>query len=276
MSAATATLLCADIGNGDTALALLPIASGVSEGATDDVVASWRVSTDERRTSDEWASLVGALLTDGPQSEIQGIAVCATVPGVLASWREMLPRRFPGLPVVIVEPGIRSGIAIRMDNPREVGADRIANAVAAATLHGGPAIVVDFGTATTFDVIDGAGAYIGGAIAPGIAISLQALGRRGAQLREVELLPPRSVNAKNTVEALRSGTLHGAACLVDGMVERIIGELGVDRDGVSVISTGHLAGLVVDRCACFTHHDPWLTMRGLRQVFGSYRPEAPK
>jgi type III pantothenate kinase len=154
-----------------------------------------------------------------------------------------------------------------MDNPREVGTDRIVNSLAAATLHGGPAIVVDFGTATTFDVINGLGQYVGGAISPGIEISLEALGRRGAQLRKVELARPRSVIAKNTVEALQSGMLFGAAAQVEGLVERMIAELGVATEDVTVIATGHLAPQLIDDCRCFTVHSPWLTLQGLRLVF---------
>src|SRR5205085_6783862 len=121
-----------------------------------------------------------------------GISVCATVPSVLHEWRDMLIRHFADVPAVVVEPGVRTGVPVLMDNPREVGADRVINALAAATLYEGPAIVVDFGTATTFDVVSPRGEYIGGAIAPGIDISLEALGRRGAQLRKVELVRPRS------------------------------------------------------------------------------------
>ena len=130
------------------------------------------------------------------------------------------------MPQVIVEPGVRTGVPVLMDNPREVGTDRIINALAASQLFGGPAIVVDFGTATTFDVVSAKGEYVGGAIAPGIDISLEALGRRGAQLRKVELLRPRSVIAKNTVEALQSGILYGFAAQVDGIVGRMREELG--------------------------------------------------
>jgi type III pantothenate kinase len=154
-----------------------------------------------------------------------------------------------------------------MDNPREVGADRVVNALAAATLYDGPAIVVDFGTATTFDVVSPRGEYIGGAISPGIDISLEALGRRGAQLRKVELLRPRSVIAKNTVEAVQSGMVFGFASQVDGIVERIIAELGVERSTVNVIATGGLAPVVVDECRSITEHQPWLTLLGLELVF---------
>lgn len=255
------TLLCADIGNGHTELGL------VTDG---EVGPHWRVATDERRTADEWAVLLRALLAECGE-EPTGVAVCATVPAVLHEWREMLGRHFGELPAVVVEPGIRTGLPVLMDNPREVGTDRIINALAATRLHGSPAVVVDFGTATTFDVVDSSGSYIGGAISPGIEISLEALGRRGAQLRKVELVRPRGVIAKNTVEAVQSGMVFGVASQVEGIVSRIIAELGVDSSQVHVISTGHLAGLVVDECSCFTTHAPWLTLLGLELVFGRNR-----
>ena len=189
------------------------------------------------------------------------------VPAVLHEWREMLDDHFGDVTAIIVEPGVRTGIPVLMDNPREVGSDRIVNSLAAATLHGGPAIVVDFGTATTFDVVNGRGQYVGGAISPGIEISLEALGRRGAQLRKVELVRPRSVIAKNTVEALQSGMLFGVAAQVEGLVARMVAELGIAPDDVTVIATGHLAPLLIDECRCFTVHSPWLTLQGLRLVF---------
>jgi type III pantothenate kinase len=251
------TLLAVDIGNSHTFLGLL-------DG--DEVTADWRVNTDERRTADEWAVLIRGLLADRVE-DVDGIAVCATVPAVLHEWREMLERHFDDVSAIVVEPGIRTGIPVLMDNPREVGTDRIVNSLAAATLHGGPAIVVDFGTATTFDVINGLGQYVGGAISPGIEISLEALGRRGAQLRKVELVRPRSVIAKNTVEALQSGMIFGVAAQVEGLVARMIAELGVATEDVTVIATGHLAPQLIDDCGCFTVHSPWLTLQGLRLVF---------
>jgi type III pantothenate kinase len=168
---------------------------------------------------------------------------------------------------VVVEPGVRTGVPVLMDNPREVGSDRIVNALAAAHLHPGPSIVVDFGTATTYDVVSPRGEYVGGAIAPGIEISLEALGRRGAQLRKVELVRPRSVIAKNTVEALQSGILYGFASQVDGMVARITAALGLSPGAVTVIATGGLAPLVVDECSSVSVHEPWLTLQGLELVF---------
>jgi type III pantothenate kinase len=253
------TLLAADIGNSITVLGLL-------KGG--EVLAHWRVSTDEHRTADEWAVLVRGLLRDAPGgADVSGIAVCSTVPAVLHEWREMLVTHFDGVPNVVVEPGIRTGVPVLMDNPREVGADRIINALAAANHYSGPTIVVDFGTATTFDVVSEKGQYIGGAIAPGIEISLEALGRRGAQLRKVELLRPRSVIAKNTVEALQSGMLFGVASQVEGLVSRMIAELGADPATVNVVATGYLAPVVLDECSCFTDHSPHLTLHGLDLVF---------
>jgi type III pantothenate kinase len=255
------SLLCADIGNSHTTLGLL------DDG---EVVEHWRVATLESRTADEWNVLIRGLINQSPRSEIgmvEGIAVCSTVPGVLHEWRDMLVRHFEAVPTVVVEPGVRTGVPVLMDNPREVGADRVVNALAAATLYDGPAIVVDFGTATTFDVVSPRGEYIGGAISPGIDISLEALGRRGAQLRKVELLRPRSVIAKNTVEAVQSGMVFGFASQVDGIVERIIAELDVPTASVNVIATGGLAPVVVDECRSITDHQPWLTLRGLELVF---------
>ena len=252
------TLLAADIGNAHTVLGL------VTDG---EVTADWRVATVGSRTADEWSVLIRGLL-GGLVDEIDGIAVCSTVPAVLHEWRDMLTRHFGDVPQVVVEPGVRTGVPVLMDNPREVGTDRIINALAAATLYGGPAIVVDFGgTATTFDVVSDKGQYIGGAIAPGIEISLEALGRRGAQLRKVELLRPRSVIAKNTVEALQSGMVFGVASQVEGIVARMTAELGAEPGAVSVIATGYLAPLVIEECAVFTDHSPWLTLKGLELVF---------
>jgi type III pantothenate kinase len=251
-------LLAADIGNAHTVLGL------VDGGA---VVAEWRVATDDRRTADEWAVLLRGLLAER-LDDVDGIAVCSTVPSVLHEWRDMVVRHFPDLPRVVVEPGVRTGIPVRTDNPREVGSDRILNALAVATDLGGPAIVVDFGgTATTFDVVDAAGQYVGGAIAPGLEVSLEALGQRGAQLRKVELLRPRSVVAKNTVEAIQSGMVFGVAAQVEGLVARMVVELGVAPGEVHVVATGYLAPLVVDECSCFTEHRPHLTLRGLELVF---------
>ncbi len=252
------SLLAADIGNSHTVLGL------VSDGV---VSHDWRVATASHRTADEWSVLLRGLLGER-QDEVEGIVVCATVPAVLQEWRQMLSGHFADIPQVVVQPGVRTGIPVLTDNPREVGTDRIVNALAAATTYGGPAIVVDFGgTATTFDVITRKGEFVGGAIAPGIEIALEALASHGAQLRMVEVVRPRTVIAKNTVEALQSGMVFGVASQVDGIVARMIDEMGEDPNDVTVVATGYLAPLVVDECGCFTEIDNWLTIRGLELVF---------
>ena len=252
------TLLVADIGNSHTVLGM------IQDG---EVSREWRVATAPHRTADEWSVLLSGLLGDH-RSEIDGISVCATVPSVQHVWREMLAAHFDDVPHVVVQPGVRTGIPVLTDNPREVGTDRIMNALAAVTAYGGPLIVVDFGgTATTFDVVNRAGQYVGGAIAPGIEISLDALARRGAQLRMVEMLRPRSVIAKNTVEALQSGMVFGVAAQVEGIVARMLEELGEPDGEVQVIATGYLSSVVVGECQCFTRIDNWLTMQGLEIVF---------
>jgi type III pantothenate kinase len=254
------TLLCVDIGNSHTTVGLL------DDG---DVIAHWRVATLEHRTADEWAVLIGSLV-GGTGLAPTGVALCSTVPAVLHEMREMIRDYYADIPHVVVEPGVKTGVPILMDNPREVGSDRIINALAAVHLYDGPTIVVDFGTATTFDVVSAKGEYVGGAISPGIEISLEALGQRGAQLRKVELLPPRHVIAKNTVEALQSGILYGFASQVDGIVTRMLAELRTDQ--ANVIATGGLAPLVVAECATVTDHQPWLTLLGLELVFHRNRP----
>ena len=264
-------LLAVRIGNDHTVLGLLD-----EEGDEDGldgarrrggVLGDWRVASDDRRTPDEWRILLRGLLAAGPDVEVDGVALCSAVPAIQHTWREMVTKEFPGVPHIFVEPGIRTGIPVRVDNPREVGADRIVNAIAAADTVGGPAVIVDFGTATTFDVLNAKGEYVGGVISPGIETSLEALRQRGAQLRKVELRAPRSVVAKNTVEALQSGLLYGTASQVDGLVVRIARELGIELADMAVLATGHLAPLVVAECATITAHDPWLTLHGLRRVF---------
>jgi type III pantothenate kinase len=251
------TLLCVDVGNSHTVL-------GLFEGA--EITDHWRVGTDDRRTADEWAVVFSGLLGQRVD-RIDGIALCSTVPMVLHEMREMLGRHYAGVRSVVIEPGVRTGVPVLMDNPREVGTDRILNALAASALYPGPRIVVDLGTATTFDVVSAKGEYAGGAIAPGIEISLEALGLKGAQLRRVELMRPRSVVAKNTVEALQSGAVYGFAAQIDGLVTRMIDELGWHRDAVTVIVTGGLAPVALEECRTKLVHEPWLTLIGLRLAF---------
>lgn len=257
-------LLCVDIGNTRTVL-------GLFDGATP--VTDWRVATDERRTADEWAALLGSLVGTravGGLAVLEGVAIASTVPGVLHEWREMLQRHLPEVPHVVVGPGIRTGIPVLVDNPREVGADRIVNALAAATHHaepGRPVVVVGLGTATTVDVVNEKGQYVGGLIAPGIEVSAEALDRRTAQLRRVELARPRSVIARNTVEAIQSGLYFGVVAQVEGLVARVAAEIGRSVDDTTVVATGYLAPMISAECTGIDRHDPWLTLRGLELVF---------
>jgi type III pantothenate kinase len=198
------------------------------------------------------------------QTRPTGLAACSTVPAVLHELRGVFDRYYRDIPAVIVEPGVRTGVPILYDNPREVGADRIVNAAAAHHLYGGPAVVVDFGTSTNFDVVSGKGEFLGGALAPGIEISVDALAARAARLLKVELVRPRSVIGKSTVEALQSGIIFGFAGQIDGIVRRIAAEL--DEPPV-VLATGGLAPLVLEESETITHHEPDLTLLGLRLVF---------
>ncbi|MEV6410782.1 type III pantothenate kinase [Kribbella sp. NPDC051718] len=223
----------------------------------------WWVGTDPRRTADEWAVLLEGLLAG--ESPVSGVAVCSAVPHVLHELRDVVARYYPEVPSVVVEPGVKTGLPVLVDNPREVGTDRIANALAAVNRYGAPCIVADFGTATTVDVVNANGAFIGGAIAPGIETAVDALGASAAQLRRIELVRPRSVVAKNTVEALQSGAVFGFASLVDGLITRIIAEQGFDQ--VTVVATGALAPLVVGESSQIQHHEPFLTLHGLYQAF---------
>jgi len=248
-------LLAIDVGNTNTVVGLYQ---------DEALVESWRLKTDPATTADEHRLAYRGLLAQGGWPEPSGIVLCSTVPAVLREMRWMLSRYHDRLPTLIVEPGVRTGVQIATDNPREVGADRIVNTLAAHDRHGGPCVVVDFGTSTNFDVVSAGGHFLGGALAPGIQISLDALAARAAQLRKVELLVPRSVIGRNTVESLQSGAIYGFAGQVDGIVTRIAAEVGPLS---AVIATGGLAELVIDHAATITHHEPDLTLHGLRLVF---------
>ncbi len=247
-------LLAIDVGNTNTVI-------GLFEG--DVLVNSYRVKTDPHSTGDEIALVFrGLLANDEP---VTGIVLCSTVPAVLREMRTMLNRYYRDIPTVIVEPGIKTGVGVLTDNPKEVGTDRIVNTLAAYTLYGGPSIVVDFGTSTNFDVVSKNGEFLGGALAAGIEISVEALAQRAAQLRKVELIRPRSVIGKNTIESLQSGTVYGFAGQVDGIVERIIEEVG--GSVTAVVATGGLSQVVRDESRTITVHEPALTLIGLRLVY---------
>jgi type III pantothenate kinase len=249
-------LLAADVGNTEIVL-------GVFDGPT--LAHTWRVSTQPERTSDELALMIAGLLGQRGWSfegAISGVVVASVVPDVTQAIRELAERYLP-FPPVIVGPGTKTGVPVLTDNPREVGADRVVNALAAFTRFGGPAIVVDFGTGTNFDIVSEAGEFLGGVIAPGLQISAQSLFTRAARLTRVELSAPRSAIGKSTVEALQAGLIFGTAGEVDGIVERIRGEL----PGAITIATGGLAPVVIPHCRTIDHHEPWLTLEGLRLVF---------
>ncbi|HEY5017356.1 MAG TPA: type III pantothenate kinase [Streptosporangiaceae bacterium] len=262
-------LLTIDVGNTNTVL-------GVFDG--DEVIEHWRIATDPVRTADELAVIFQGLLDQsamfaGP--DISGIALCSTVPSVLHEMREMCRRYYGDVPAVIVEPGVKTGVPVRYDNPKEVGSDRITNAAAAVHLYGGPAIVVDFGTSTNFDAVSERGEFVGGALAPGIEISVDALSRRAAQLLKVELARPSRVIGKTTVEALQSGIIFGFAGQVEGIVTRMAAELApADPDSVTVIATGGLAPLVIDEVKVIDAYEPWLTLVGLRLIYERNTPPA--
>jgi type III pantothenate kinase len=247
-------LLAIDVGNTNIVLATF-------DG--EQLAHSWRMRTDARMTADELALIFRGLLADDA-IEVTGVAACSTVPAVLRELRAMLDKYFRRLPRLVVEPGVRTGVQLTIDNPKEVGADRVMNTLAAHHLFGGPCVVVDFGTSTNFDAVSARGEFLGGALAPGIEISVDALAARAAQLRKVELIRPRSVIGKNTVEALQSGILFGFAGQVDGIVRRMAVELG---ELTSVVATGGLAPLVVAETGTITHHEPMLTLIGLRLAY---------
>lgn len=250
-------LLAMDVGNSQTVV-------GVFDG--DRLLRHWRLSTESQRTSDELALLLHGLLTlmdlSLPDS-ITGVVISSVVPPLTEAFREMT-ESYLDLAPIVVGPGIRTGMAIRTDNPREVGADRLVNALAAYDKYGGPGIVVDFGTATSFDVYDAGGAFIGGAIAPGVQTSMAALSARGAQLGAIELARPNHAIGRSTVESMQSGAIYGFAGQVDRLVEALTDELGTEA---VVVATGGLALPITDSCRRIDHHDQWLTLRGLRLVW---------
>lgn len=249
-------LLVMDIGNTTTAI-------GVYKGKK--LLANWYIGTLRQRSPDEHYVLLKELFhSEGIRvKEIDAMVISCVVPPLLAGLEEMADKYFKVKPLV-VGPGIETGISIKYDEPREVGADRIVNALAAYQNYGGPIIVVDFGTATTFDCISKDGQYLGGAIAPGIKISADALFSQAAKLPRVEFVKPRVVIGKNTVESIQSGLIYGFCGQVDGIVKKMKAELGSDA---RVIATGGLADLIASGSETIEKVDSLLTLEGLRLIY---------
>ncbi|WP_222192471.1 type III pantothenate kinase [Modestobacter italicus] len=261
-------LLTVDVGNSQTVLATFD---------ADRRVDCWRVTTAPHATADELHMLWRALLRD---TEVTGVAACSTVPALLPALRQLLDRL--AVPVTLIGPGVRTGVPLHVDNPREVGADRVVTALAAHELFGRrpdgtgrPVVVVDFGTSTNVDAIGPDGQFLGGALAPGVEVSLEALATRAAQLRSVELTVPPHAIGKNTVAALQSGLVLGFAGLVDGLVARIAAELVAQFGSAPVVvATGGLHRLVADSCRTIGEREPDLTVHGLRLAFARHQSSA--
>ena len=249
-------LLLVDVGNTQTHI-------GLSDGG--EITSEWRLATVRHRTSDEIAGLLQgffSLLGMRVREAVDEVGIASVVPRLTQQWVEMCQKHL-GVEAFVVGPGARTGIRIIMKNPAEVGADRIVNAVAAYEKYGGPCIVADYGTATTFDVINAEGDYIGGVIAPGIEVSLEALTTRAAKLIKVEVAEPEHAIGKSTTEALQSGAVYGFAGEIEGIVHAIWRELG---EQVQVVATGGLAELIARNTDVVSAVDQLLTLRGIELV----------
>jgi type III pantothenate kinase len=244
-------LLAVDAGNTQTVFGLYDDAK---------LLEHWRVATEAQRTGDELGALVGRFID---LSTVDGVCLSSTVPALVRAY-EGFAERWAEAPVLVIGPGVRTGIPIRHDAPREIGPDRLMNAVAALERYGAPCIVVDFGTSTNFDVVSPEGEYVGGVLAPGIEISMEALFERAARLVKVDFVEPPTAIGKTTATALQSGLVYGFAGQVDGIVAAIRGELGTDAP---VVATGGLAELIAPHSKTIGRIDPLLTLEGLRIVW---------
>jgi type III pantothenate kinase len=258
-------LLALNVNNTNTVIALYPM----HNGHAGELRSTWRISTRQAQTADEYGILVRNLLQgEGIGSkDITGIAIASVVPPIDWILRQFCERYFGQKPL-FVEPGVKTGLAIRIDNPGEVGADRIANCVGALEQYGGPCVVVDFGTATNFDVVSAKGEFLGGAIAPGLNISAEALFARAARLPRVEIKRPAKIIGTNTVDNLQIGLFYGHLGLVDSILERMIAELGKET---VCVATGGLAHLIAGESKYIQHINDTLTLEGLRIIYERHR-----
>jgi type III pantothenate kinase len=249
-------LLVVDVGNTQTHI-------GTFEGEA--LVQHWRFATVRTSTADELGAALRALLAlRGMEfADLDASIVSSTVPQLRPEWTAMA-RRSLDHEMPVVGPGLRTGMPIRYDNPREIGPDRLVNAVAGYARLGGPCVIVDFGTAVTYDIVSGLGEYLGGVIFPGVEISLEALTERAAALPRIDLVAPRSLIGKSTVDAIRAGVVYGYAAQVDGIVGRLRAELGAET---AAIATGGLAGVIVPYCESLDETDDLLTLTGLRLLW---------
>ena len=266
-------LLALDVGNSNTVLGLF---RPTTDGTPAQLVADWRITTPYKQTADELGVLFQTLFSMRGirQEEVTGIAISSVVPPLDSTMRRVMESFFHLRPL-FVEPGVKTGLPILTDNPGEVGADRVVNGVAAYDLLGGPVIVVDMGTATTFDVVSRKGEFLGGAIAPGLGVSADALFARAARLTRVEIKKPSKIIGTSTTDNLQIGLYYGAIGLVDGILERMIAELGPDT---KTVATGGLARLIAADCKYVHRVEEMLTLNGLRLIWernqkpGSRRP----
>jgi len=256
-------LLALDVGNTQTVAGLY---------AGDELREHWRTTTVRTHTGDELAvTLMGLLELRGHTlRSVDAVVLASSVPQLAVEYAAM-SREHLGGEALLVGPGVRTGVALRVDNPLEVGPDRVANSVAAHAAYGGPCIVVDFGTAINFDAVSAAGDFVGGAIAPGLQVAVDALGDRAARLQKVELVAPERAIGTNTNTNVQSGAVFGWAGLVDGLVRRFRAELGGDA---VTVATGGLAALVAPHCETIQHVEPWLTLDGLRLIWQRNQPAA--
>jgi len=270
-------LLALDVGNTNTVLGLYDLSSGAAaSGKAPALVAHWRLSTHRTQTADEYGVFFVNLfnLHGLSTTQVKHIIISSVVPPVESTLLQVCESYFKIKPL-FVEPGIKTGMPVLVDNPSELGADRLVNAIAAFEKYGGPAIVVDFGTATTFDVVSSKGEYLGGAISPGLGISADALFSRAARLGRVDIKRPPKVIGTTTVTHIQSGLYYGYIGLVDGILERMIAEMGTDPNDPAaprIIATGGLAGLIVEDSRYIVTIDDMLTLEGLRIVFERNRP----